>query len=57
MKTLIEGDYHYVQNGDGTEELFNWVADPGETRNLAALPDTRFLIDGFRRTLAGAVRR
>jgi len=57
MKTLIEGDYHYVQNGDGTEELFNWVADPGETRNLAALPDTRFLIDGFRRTLAGAVKR
>jgi arylsulfatase A-like enzyme len=56
MRTLIEGEYHYVRNGDGTEELFNWVADPSEISNLAASSDTR-LIAGFRQKLAAAVRR
>lgn len=34
MQSLFEGDMHYIRNGDGSEELYDLDADPGEERNL-----------------------
>ena len=39
MYSVIADPYHYILNGDGIEELFNYRADPLEQRNLAGSPD------------------
>ena len=48
MKSVFQGQYHYILSGDGVEELYDFVNDPGEQRNLSAtavgdrlLPHTR----------------
>ena len=33
---VVEDRYHYIVNGDGTEEVYDVVADPWERENLAA---------------------
>jgi arylsulfatase A-like enzyme len=38
MVGAIVGNHHYIRNGDGREELYDWVGDPGETRDLAPDP-------------------
>lgn len=35
MHSLWNGDYHYICNGDGFEELYDTASDPGEEHNLA----------------------
>lgn len=35
MRSVVAGRHHYIRNGDGREELYDIVADPGEARNLA----------------------
>jgi arylsulfatase A-like enzyme len=35
MNSVIDDSLHYILNGDGVEELYNWRADPDETTNLA----------------------
>ena len=35
MKAVIAGGMHYIQMGDGSEELFNLKADTDEKANLA----------------------
>jgi arylsulfatase A-like enzyme len=35
MKSLVDGDFHYIRNGDDSEEFYNYVIDPGEQQNLA----------------------
>jgi arylsulfatase A-like enzyme len=34
LESLILGDYHYIRNGDGSEELYDWKKDEEEKRNL-----------------------
>jgi arylsulfatase A-like enzyme len=34
MKSLIMGRYHYIKNGDGSEELYDFETDPAEQSNL-----------------------
>jgi arylsulfatase A-like enzyme len=53
MRSIIEDPYHYILNGDGAEELYDYRTDPGELRNLvgsaaaeAVLPRFRKLLDG-----------
>jgi arylsulfatase A-like enzyme len=36
MRSLIDANWHYILNGDGSEELFAWPRDPAELENLAA---------------------
>ncbi len=34
MRSAVTPGLHYVLNGDGIEELYNYIDDPDETRNL-----------------------
>ncbi|MFQ5746599.1 MAG: sulfatase [Gemmatimonadota bacterium] len=34
MESLVDGDLHYIRNGDGSEELYDMAADPDELRDL-----------------------
>jgi hypothetical protein len=54
LNSVIIDAGHYIRNSDGSEELFDLLADPAETTNLAASSDPtpfrialeRFLRDG-----------
>ncbi len=35
LRSLVWGDYHFIRNGDGAEELYDIARDPKETMNLA----------------------
>ncbi|HUU33839.1 MAG TPA: sulfatase, partial [Vicinamibacterales bacterium] len=35
MAGAVVGSIHYIRNGDGREELYDWRADPLEAQNLA----------------------
>jgi arylsulfatase A-like enzyme len=37
MNSVIDDSLHYILNGDGVEELYNWRVDPDETTNLAEI--------------------
>ncbi|HKJ93475.1 MAG TPA: sulfatase-like hydrolase/transferase, partial [Longimicrobiales bacterium] len=55
MYSLVDSTYHYVLNGDGSEDLFNVRKDPAELHNLAYDDTTRAIVQRFRgrlRTLA-----
>ena len=34
MKSLVAGRYHYIKNGDGREELYNFESDPAKSATL-----------------------
>jgi arylsulfatase A-like enzyme len=56
LHSLITGTSHYIRNSDGSEELFELIADPAETTNLAASSDTapfRIALDRFLRDGSG----
>lgn len=36
MRSLIDDGLHFIRNGDGTEELYDFVNDPAERMNLMA---------------------
>ena len=38
MRSLITGDIHYIRNGDGTEEVYDFRNDPEEHNNLIQMP-------------------
>jgi arylsulfatase A-like enzyme len=38
LTSRIDGRFQYIRNPDGTEELYDYRADPDETRNLSADP-------------------
>ena len=48
MSSLVWAGKHYIRNGDGREELYDWNNDRGETRNLADMPDQKSLIEYLR---------
>jgi arylsulfatase A-like enzyme len=35
MASVVAGKWHYIRNGDGSEELYDLEADPSERRNVA----------------------
>jgi arylsulfatase A-like enzyme len=49
MASVQKGDFVYIRNADGREELYNLARDPGETRDLASSSPSQ--IDQFRATL------
>ena len=36
MRSVVDGDWQFIRNGDGTEELYNIAADPSQQHNLAS---------------------
>jgi arylsulfatase A-like enzyme len=48
MKSLVVGQYHYIKNGDGSEELYDLKTDPLELKNLAASDSSKQLFEKFR---------
>ena len=38
MSSWMDTRFHYIRNSDGTEELYDYRADPDETKNIAADP-------------------
>jgi len=48
MRSLVSGRYHYIVNGDGSEELYDFESDPDETKNLAGVTTLSQLISRFR---------
>ena len=51
MKSLVAGRYHYVRNGDGSEELYDFENDPDEQHDLATSSEGRRLLARFRVSL------
>jgi arylsulfatase A-like enzyme len=51
LKALIMDRYHYIKNGDGSEELYDFEADPQESIDLVNLPENQKRLDQFRLTL------
>lgn len=61
MRSLRAGDWRYILNGDGREELFFLGTDPGERRNLAGdstaqLARLRDIVGGMPATFTAAKR-
>ncbi len=48
MTSLVDRDFHYIQGGDGHEELFNLKHDPEEVHDLARSRDQTSTLDRFR---------
>ena len=51
MKSLVSGTYHYIKNGDGSEELYNFKEDQNETNNLSRAEEERDVLERFRAAL------
>lgn len=51
MKSVIRGNYHFIVDGDGKEELFDWTSDPDEKTNLAESEGSRPVLEEFRLAL------
>jgi hypothetical protein len=51
MYSLVDANYHYIRNGDGTEELYNYELDPAEASNLAGNATFAAVLQSFRETL------
>ena len=56
MKSVVSAGLHYIRNGDGSEELYDYQGDPWERANLAPdaehhsdLEQLRGLLDGMTR--------
>ena len=49
--SLVESRYHYLRDRHGAEELYDIVADPGETTDLSSRPDHADVIARFREHL------
>ncbi|HXI20451.1 MAG TPA: sulfatase-like hydrolase/transferase, partial [Gemmatimonadales bacterium] len=51
LNGLLAHPYHYIRNGDGTEELYQVEADPTESRNLAGDPAAAQVVATLRHAL------
>jgi arylsulfatase A-like enzyme len=47
MVSATDDGYHYIRNGDGTEELYE-IADAEEKRDLSGRMDSRHVLERFR---------
>ncbi|MFQ5745774.1 MAG: sulfatase [Gemmatimonadota bacterium] len=54
VKALVDGDWLYIRLESGTEELYDWRADPAAERDRSAEPSSRPLVVAFREALRAA---
>ena len=53
MVSLVAGDLHFIRNlGTGREELYDYVQDPLETRDLSQTAAGRLLLPAFQASAA-----
>jgi arylsulfatase A-like enzyme len=52
MQSVVVGGMHYIRNGDGREELYDFEHDVAEVRDLAGRTEFRAVIEDARRTLS-----
>lgn len=52
MQSLVQGGLHYIRNGDGVEEVYDYLVDPAERADLAHGADSVTLLMPFRQALA-----
>ena len=57
MQSIFQGDYHYIRNGDGVEELYNWRRDPDEEQDLAGSEQGRSLVLSLRAAMRSGSAR
>ena len=55
MYSLVDSSYHYILNGDGSEELYDAHWDPAEKNNLVGSPRADSVLPGLRATMAALV--
>ena len=55
LESVMDGRYLYIRSGKGAEELFDYTADPDESRNLAASPDRAAVVRRLRTALDSAL--
>ncbi len=54
MVGAVVGPLHYIRNGDGREELYDWRADPLEAHDLAQAPEHQAALHAARADVARA---
>lgn len=57
MRSLVSGGYHYIQNDNGDEELYDFAKDPGELDNLAVSNEGQSVMRRLRESLAAELHR
>ena len=57
MTSLVAGRYHYIKNGDGSEELYDFESDPEEKGDLGDSEKGRELLARFRDLLGMRVAK
>jgi arylsulfatase A-like enzyme len=57
LKSLITEQYHYIKNGDGSEELYDYLNDALEQNNLSLSKEGRAALNKFRASLASILSR
>jgi hypothetical protein len=53
MDAVLIAPYKYIHSGDGSEELYDLTADPGERLNLAGSAAWRSVVARLRAYLEG----
>ena len=53
MRSLVRGQYHYILNGDGSEELYDIERDPEEFKNIESSEEVQNELTWFRDNLNG----
>lgn len=51
MVSVVDDRYHYILNGDGREELYEYRTDPAEEFDLAGAPGHAEALARVRRAL------
>ncbi len=51
LRSLVDGAFHYIRNGDATEELYAYPVDPDEERNLIDTDQGREALERMRAAL------
>ncbi|WP_435006103.1 sulfatase-like hydrolase/transferase [Tundrisphaera lichenicola] len=51
MRSIVEGCFHYIRDGLGSEELYQIEEDPGELDNIAGSPKHTATMEKFRRSI------
>jgi arylsulfatase A-like enzyme len=52
VRSVVLDGVHYILNGDGSEELYDFDRDPAETRNLIDRPDMKGKLEAARRSIS-----
>lgn len=51
MQSVVVSGMHFIRNGDGSEELYDFERDAAEEHNLARLPESHAALEEARRAL------